>query len=388
MAARRAFYLLPVVTQLPVVTREYDANKNFRGENHCKYIDCYKIKDSLSDTDCDGCGLKWIFSNNKILRRHLGRGPRKAFTLAHEENPRSAFCTSLLLITEDISSNPGPTQYPCAVCLRAAASNHRALLCDGCSKWCHIGPKCGKVKPNEYKILMKLDHFNWMCPRCRNWESSSGLGQEQHQDPNSDQDVYGDLKENLNTKGLKVAHIYVNGLYNKLNKIKFPLEETKLDVLAITETHLHKDINDDQLQIEGYCFVRNDRRNAENNWGCCHIYFAADLEAFEREDFKHYSDIESVWIELIISSQRLIVGAIYRQPDDLSFYENLHKVLDQIWIKRNNMLLLGDFNSDLNFKVNSQEDTYLGRKLMRVLNSFNMRNVINQATRHKQVQQS
>ena len=68
---------------------------------------------------------------------------------------------------------------------------------------------------------MELDHFNWMCPRCRNWESSPGLGQEQHQDPNSDEDVYGDLKENLNTKELKVAHINVNGLYNKLKEIKF-----------------------------------------------------------------------------------------------------------------------------------------------------------------------
>ena len=133
-----------------------------------------------------------------------------------------------------------------------------------------------------------------MCPRCRNWESSSGLGQEQHQDSNSDEDVYGDLKENLNTKGLKAAHINVNGLYNKLNEIKFLLQETKLDVLAITETHLHKDINDCQLQIEGYCLVRNDRQNAENNWGGCLIYFAADLEASEREDLKHYSDIESV----------------------------------------------------------------------------------------------
>ena len=137
--------------------------------------------------------------------------------------------------------------------------------------------------------------------------------------------MYGDRKENLNTKGLKVAHINVNGLYNKLNEIKFLLQETKPDVLAITETHLHKDINDDQLQIEGYCLVRNDRQNTENNWGGCLIYFAADLEAFEREDFKHYSDIESVWIELIISSQCLIVGAIYRQPDDLSFYENLQR---------------------------------------------------------------
>ena len=123
-----------------------------------------------------------------------------------------------------------------------------------------------------------------------------------------------ELKENLNIKGLKAAQINVNGFYNKLNKIKFLLQETKIDVLAITETHLHKDINNDQLQIKGYSLLRNDRQSAENNWGGCLTCWTADLEAFKREDLKHYSDIESVWIELMISSQRLIVGAIYRQP--------------------------------------------------------------------------
>ena len=49
-------------------------------------------------------------------------------------------------------------------------------------------------------MLMKLDHFNWMCPRCRNGESSSGLEEEQQQDPNSDEDVYSKLLENLNIK--------------------------------------------------------------------------------------------------------------------------------------------------------------------------------------------
>ena len=138
MAVRCAFYLLLAVTQLSAFTREYAANKNFNGGNHCKYIDCYKIKDSLSDIDCDGSGFKWIFSMDKNHEPPLGRGPGKAFTLAHEENPHSAFCTSLLLIAGDISSFPDPIQYPCAICLRAVTSNNQALLCDGCATWCHI----------------------------------------------------------------------------------------------------------------------------------------------------------------------------------------------------------------------------------------------------------
>ena len=48
-------------------------------------------------------------------------------------------------------------------------------------------------------------------------------------------------------KGLKVAPTNVNGLFYKLHEIKLLLQETRLDVLAITETHLHKHIENDQL---------------------------------------------------------------------------------------------------------------------------------------------
>ena len=57
-------------------------------------------------------------------------------------------------------------------------------------------------------------------------------------------------------KGLKVAHINVSGLFYKLHEIKLLLQETRLDVLAITETHLHKHIENDQLEIEGYGIAR------------------------------------------------------------------------------------------------------------------------------------
>ena len=50
-------------------------------------------------------------------------------------------------------------------------------------------------------------------------------------------------------------------------------------------------------------------------------------------------------------------------------------------MKRNNILILGDLNSDLLFRGKAPKDTYLGRKLLKVLNSFNMENIINKPTR-------
>ena len=55
-----------------------------------------------------------------------------------------------------------------------------------------------------------------------------------------DEGIYAELKQNLKIKGLKVAHLNVNGLFHKLSEVKCLLEETKLDVLAVTETHLHE----------------------------------------------------------------------------------------------------------------------------------------------------
>ena len=290
MAVGHIFYALLLVTQLLAFTREYAANKDVRRESYHKYTGYYKIKDSLCYIDCDGSGFKWIFSMDKYFRRHLGQRARKTFTLTQKDNTYIALLTSLLIITGDISSNPGPVQYPCAVCSRAVAKNHRALLCDGCGILCHIGPGCGKVKPtDEYETLKELDSFNWTCPTCQRRTDTVPDEHAPHLDTTTESDegnMYGESKDSLNIKSLKVANINISGLFYKLHEIKLLLQETRLDVPAITETHLHKHIENDQLEIEGYGIARKGRQNSENNWGGCLIYLAEDLDAFVREDLK------------------------------------------------------------------------------------------------------
>ena len=98
-------------------------------------------------------------------------------------------------------------------------------------------------------------------------------------------------------------------------------------MLPITETHLYKHIENDQLEIEGYGIARKDKQNSENNWGGCLIYYAEDLNAFEREDLNNQFTVEAVWIEIRIESQRLLIRAIYRQPDDLTFYGKFQNII-------------------------------------------------------------
>ena len=146
---------------------------------------------------------------DKDFRCHLGQRARKNFTSTHKDNAYIAFCSSLLMIAGDISLNPGPVQYPCAVCSRAVAKNHQALLCGGCGKWCHIGPRWGKVKPKKYETLKELDSFNWTCPACQRRTNRVLDEHAQHLDTTTESDegkIYCELKDSLKMKGLKVAH--------------------------------------------------------------------------------------------------------------------------------------------------------------------------------------
>lgn len=59
------------------------------------------------------------------------------------------------------------------------------------------------------------------------------------------------LEINLN-RGLKIGHININRLYNKLDGIRSLLDHFRFDILAISETWLKSDVLDSEINIEGY----------------------------------------------------------------------------------------------------------------------------------------
>ena len=171
------------------------------------------------------------------------------------------------------------------------AINHRAIQCDICDKWCHIGRKCGDVSLKDYEKLMNdsINSLRWYCPPCTNQNLNDGQtetvqqynigteGEQQQQQlinrPRANEEpilkrqleqeietsCYQDLKQNLSyePKYLKVAHINVNGLLtrSKLQEVKIVLSETKFDMLGITEIKLSSRTADEELNIDGYKFV-------------------------------------------------------------------------------------------------------------------------------------
>ena len=185
-------------------------------------------------------------------------------------------------------------------------------------------------------------------------------------------------KADLQLPGLKISHINVNGLLNKLLDIKALLFSIKFDILAITESHLSEDISDDEIAITGYKTARRDRNDGRKGGGTV-IYFAEYLDAYERQDIDVNNSLEAAWIDVTVASQRLLVASIYRPPDNTTFLNQFSSTLDRIWMKRTNIILLGDFN--FNLLPNAQDTNSSIWKFRQLLNKFNLKNVINKATR-------
>ena len=67
------------------------------------------------------------------------------------------------------------------------------------------------------------------------------------------------IKRDLSVPGLKVGHLNVDRLPYRFAKVKQLLHETRLDILAITETKLDSNTSDTEVNVEGYMTARKDR---------------------------------------------------------------------------------------------------------------------------------
>ena len=205
--------------------------------------------------------------------------------------------------------------------------------------------------------LKNLEQRELMCPKCI-------IAQKQmidrplvtwHHDL-SCTNMYGSLAKEINTKGLRVGHININGLLDKLHELEYLLQFVKLDIFAVSETHLSREVKDEPIKSEGYSIAKRDRQCSDSNWGGCLIYYAEDPDSIERDDFKDSSTVEAEWLDVTVCSQNILIGVAYRPPGDGSFYVKFQKILESICLRRTNILILGDFNADLFFQRGLQKD--------------------------------
>ena len=136
------------------------------------------------------------------------------------------------------------------------------------------------------------------CPPCLIRDSQSELEAQHQQQVNrprpkneaetteeNELEVFKALKEELKCKGLSIRYTNVRGLCKHLNEVKVLLENTALDVLALTETHLKSNISDNELRTDGYSIKRKDRINREG--GGCAICYKESLDIEKNGKVQH-----------------------------------------------------------------------------------------------------
>jgi hypothetical protein len=233
--------------------------------------------------------------------------------------------------------------------------------------------------------MIHLENLSWLCPKCVLLQQTPDYNQDDLVDNHYDDanisaqqdDPFLVLGQQLGDRNFKIAHLNINGLLNKLTEVQNILDQTSFDIFGISETHLRKDIPDEWINIDGYSFVRRDRDTGLG--GGVLIYFKTNLTAYLAPRWDN-TQLEAIWLNITIRSQSFLVGCIYRPPQDSSFFNNFTNVLESIWLRRKNIILLGDFNADM-LKGSSNTESQYGKRLKRIISSFGLKNIISCPTR-------
>jgi hypothetical protein len=107
-------------------------------------------------------------------------------------------------------------------------------------------------------------------------------------------DEFDNLK---NAKGLKIAHLNVNGLLHKIDQLRLLTLRTKIDILAITESKINSDVTDAEIYIPNYNLLRLYR---DRHGGGVAIYCHENLSLFAQTNMSN-NEYESLWVKIKLS---------------------------------------------------------------------------------------
>ena len=295
-----------------------------------------------------------------------------------------SFFQFLIILSGDVSLNPGPVRHPCSSCLKPVAKNHRAILCDNCDLWAHI--KCENISTKIYAEMANSNkQLNFICSSCilnqLPFPEGFMINDEESQVTSTQKDfsfLDDDMDELKNTRGLKIAHLNTNGLLSKLDYLKIMLNGTFFDIFAVSETKLDANILDDEIKIDGYVSYRLDRNR---HGGGVLFYVNNQLESHL---LKHLTDskYESLWIKVCLDKTKpIFLSVVYRPPSkgsDLESTDQLCAYLKECDSKLpqiKEVFICGDFN------CNMMSRYALSSKIKDLCSSLSLKQLIEEPTR-------
>ena len=107
-------------------------------------------------------------------------------------------------------------------------------------------------------------------------------------------------------------HLNINGLLNKIDKLRYIARSSNAAVIGITETKLGNTVYDSEVTVDGYNIVRNDRNR---NGGGVACYIRNNI---------CFNNIENIFIDLLFPKTKPIsVGIIYKPPSQRQLLQQM-----------------------------------------------------------------
>ena len=149
-----------------------------------------------------------------------------------------------------------------------------------------------------------------------------------------------------NSDRLLVGHLNINFVAKKFQVLK-SIFQGKLDILALSESKLDQSFPDSQFFVEGYEIPFRLDRNKFG--GGLLLYIRNDIPCKEIKIPNLPCNIEALFIEINIRKTRWLVMTGYNpHKENISYFLNhISLSLDQLIAKYENIILLGDFNSEM-----------------------------------------
>jgi len=132
---------------------------------------------------------------------------------------------------------------------------------------------------------------------------------------------------------------------NMRDELELYIREEHIDIIGITETWLNEDIEDSEMNFDGFALFRKDRNSpTKTRGGGVALYIRNELNGLCREDLFEVDFPESIWCSISCNGENTLFGVCYRAPDSSQLNDNaLYSLISKVG-QESNVVVMGVFN--------------------------------------------
>lgn len=153
-------------------------------------------------------------------------------------------------------------------------------------------------------------------------------------------------------RGVSICHINAQSLNNKIDEFRVIFENSKMDLICVSETWFEVSMPDSLVRLDGYNIFRSDR--ARHGGGVA-IYARKSLNCRTICKSDAGDPIEHILVELLSSGSKMMIGCVYRPNRNIRFSSLMAK-LESITVAYHDVIIAGDFNSNILLESNLTDE--------------------------------